>query len=275
MRYRPVFLFVALALLLAATPSVAQVAGGGGGSFTPNADPAIDHSGYDPSILTEGDSTADLTDSGTGDHSINVDGVLVAMFQSSGGTDVNYLHLSGNTAGLSPKLAAAGGDANIDLVLAPKGAGRIRNASGAMSIDSVGAMNIYVATALQAVWDGTRLSMSSGTDLEQARSNGWYLEGDVDPSATVPNIGPRRFDRTTGMGSAATGEFSLIAASVANLRGTADGPDFEDPGTKPTCTSAERGIFFFDEGGAGVADTIEICAKNAADAYAWVALASP
>ena len=43
----------------------------------------------------------------------------------------------------------------------------------------------------------------------------------------------------------------------------------DDPGTRPTCDSGHRGWVWYDAGGAGVADTVEICTKDAADAYAW------
>lgn len=45
-------------------------------------------------------------------------------------------------------------------------------------------------------------------------------------------------------------------------------------GSKPTAGSAYRGTFWYTPGGAGVADTIEICAKSAADTYSWVKLST-
>ncbi len=45
-----------------------------------------------------------------------------------------------------------------------------------------------------------------------------------------------------------------------------------DPGAKPTCNSSRRGMIWLEEGAAGVADTFEVCSKDAADAYAWRAL---
>lgn len=42
-----------------------------------------------------------------------------------------------------------------------------------------------------------------------------------------------------------------------------------DGGAKPACDATTRGSFWYDAGGAGVADTFEICSKSAADAYAW------
>lgn len=41
---------------------------------------------------------------------------------------------------------------------------------------------------------------------------------------------------------------------------------------KPTCSATYRGQIWFAEGGAGVADTFEVCSKDAADNYAWAAL---
>lgn len=43
-------------------------------------------------------------------------------------------------------------------------------------------------------------------------------------------------------------------------------------GAQPTCDSTIRGGMWRILGGAGVADTFEICRKDAADAYAWVTL---
>jgi hypothetical protein len=40
-------------------------------------------------------------------------------------------------------------------------------------------------------------------------------------------------------------------------------------GTKPACDTATRGKFWMVQGGTGIKDTIEVCAKDAADAYSW------
>ena len=44
--------------------------------------------------------------------------------------------------------------------------------------------------------------------------------------------------------------------------------------TRPTCNAARRGTSWYVAGGAGVADTYEVCGKDAADSYAWVAAAT-
>jgi hypothetical protein len=45
-----------------------------------------------------------------------------------------------------------------------------------------------------------------------------------------------------------------------------------DGGVKPACDATNRGGFWYDAGGAGVADTFEVCTKDVADAYAWRAV---
>jgi hypothetical protein len=47
-----------------------------------------------------------------------------------------------------------------------------------------------------------------------------------------------------------------------------------DPGTKPACDATTRGTIWRDDGGTGVADTIEVCAKNSSNTYAWYAMAT-
>jgi len=54
----------------------------------------------------------------------------------------------------------------------------------------------------------------------------------------------------------------------------ANGLKIYDMGTKPTCSSTTRGYIWREEGGAGVADKLEVCAKNSSDTYAWYPLAS-
>jgi hypothetical protein len=43
-------------------------------------------------------------------------------------------------------------------------------------------------------------------------------------------------------------------------------------GVRPTCDATTRGLIWYVAGGAGVADTCEVCVKSALDAYAWVSL---
>lgn len=45
-------------------------------------------------------------------------------------------------------------------------------------------------------------------------------------------------------------------------------------GTKPTCNAATRGLIWYTAGGAGIADTAEICAKSSSDVYAYRSIAT-
>jgi hypothetical protein len=38
---------------------------------------------------------------------------------------------------------------------------------------------------------------------------------------------------------------------------------------QPTCNASNRGTMWFTQGGTGVKDALQVCAKDAADAYAW------
>jgi hypothetical protein len=63
------------------------------------------------------------------------------------------------------------------------------------------------------------------------------------------------------------------AAGLTGARVSQNGALVNLPfGTKPGCSSSVRGMLWHTQGGTGVADLVEVCAKNAADAYIWTAL---
>lgn len=43
-------------------------------------------------------------------------------------------------------------------------------------------------------------------------------------------------------------------------------------GAKPACAAGTRGSFWYEAGGVGVADTVEVCRKDSGNAYAWVSV---
>lgn len=68
------------------------------------------------------------------------------------------------------------------------------------------------------------------------------------------------------------------ASSVDHLSSHLNGLDSVLPiqgaaGSKPAASVDYRGRLYITEGGTGVADTIDVCLKDAADAYAWVNIA--
>jgi hypothetical protein len=72
-------------------------------------------------------------------------------------------------------------------------------------------------------------------------------------------------------GNADGGNLVLAGGALAGS-GEYGAVTISDLGTKPTCDAGIRGGFWYDAGGAGVADTFEVCRKDAADAYAWVSV---
>lgn len=85
-----------------------------------------------------------------------------------------------------------------------------------------------------------------------------YADGDADPAAATGTIKVK-----TGA------DLTLDADSVKSPSGFT----VNTTASQPTCDSSIRGKIWVVQGGAGVADSAQICLKNAADAYAWVAFA--
>ena len=61
-------------------------------------------------------------------------------------------------------------------------------------------------------------------------------------------------------GGIAVGSLSIDGGVAVNIAGG---------GGKPACDSSLRGTLWFTHGAAGVQDTLEVCAKDALDAYDW------
>ena len=76
-----------------------------------------------------------------------------------------------------------------------------------------------------------------------------------------------------GLARSAAGVLKVTDGSTGAGKIQAGGLQFLT-GSRPTCDASSRGMTWYVAGGAGVADTIEICGKAAADTYSWVALAT-
>jgi hypothetical protein len=87
---------------------------------------------------------------------------------------------------------------------------------------------------------------------------------------------------STGLGYAAIGGNILLNGGNANgsysggsiiLAGGTGSPGggviIRTNSSKPGCSSGNRGMFWFTQGATGVKDSLEVCAKDAANAYAW------
>lgn len=63
-----------------------------------------------------------------------------------------------------------------------------------------------------------------------------------------------------------------LTASLTNAALYLNGGVQLKGGSAPTCNAGNRGLFWYVPGGAGVKDVVEVCAKDAADAYAFRAI---
>lgn len=85
-------------------------------------------------------------------------------------------------------------------------------------------------------------------------------------SFLVRNNTAARNDLTITSAGAATFAGAVTVTGTTTFNGQLD---LNDPGAKPTCDSTTRGQLWYDEGGAGVADTFEVCIKSSGGTYSW------
>jgi len=114
----------------------------------------------------------------------------------------------------------------------------------------------------------------AGTDEKRWRiyANGGKLYIQTTNDAYTASSDALIIDRS---GNSATNFVVTTAPSNGNAMAVnSSGLKIYDMGTKPTCGASTRGYIWREEGGAGVADKLEVCAKNSSDTYAWYPLAS-
>lgn len=168
---------------------------------------------------------------------------------------------------------------------------------------TVGAVTIQPSQALTSNDSVLIVKNSAGTDLLRVRSRsdgvGVVVAGAGD--ADFSGRGVINFSNTLELSSwltpstnsvgAKIGAYSAFTSDTAKpvqiINGTAFSTEvahFSKDGllrvnsanaAKPTCNANNRGRVFYLDGAAGVADTYEICMKNAADAYAWKTIVTP
>jgi hypothetical protein len=105
----------------------------------------------------------------------------------------------------------------------------------------------------------------------------WYLgsTGYTD-LATCANGTEVRLNRQSGTASSGTsvgfydGGTTKVGSVDSTGKATFNGGVLLNTTTaKPSCTATSRGEFWITQGAAGVKDSVEVCAKDAADAYGW------
>jgi len=94
------------------------------------------------------------------------------------------------------------------------------------------------------------------------------------PDATSTNTAGATLYLMGGDGTVgnADGGSVILRGGVNAGSGEEGSVQIMDTGTKPTCSALIRGAIWYDAGGVDVADTFEVCRKDAANDYAWAAL---
>lgn len=115
------------------------------------------------------------------------------------------------------------------------------NASGEIAATNMLAINFYTGAASTKLY-GTSFARA-GAVADRAAGDLLFAVNDGSDVLTVDGIG-------------------MLRVNAINA-------------AKPTCNATNRGRVFYLDGAAGVADTYEICMKNAADAYAWKTIVTP
>lgn len=125
--------------------------------------------------------------------------------------------------------------------------------------DSVRVLNLKSDDVLHTIggFGNTPTNVSGGGEI--------FLDGNVEIAGSAYLEGGIMATSSNALGfEVGTGQAFRIASDS-----TVEALDFTDNGTQPTCDATHRGWAWFDEGGAGVKDAFEICAKDAGNAYAW------
>lgn len=163
------------------------------------------------------------------------------------------INITNTSTGSIYGVYATGANSNIEVY-----GGKISTTSAGTAYDlyrTAGTLNVYA----------TKYTTSSGTI-----GGNMLFPADL----TVTGIA------TVGKLVVNTSDLVVNAAGYANKVGigtTTPGEKLEINGglrlntatAKPACDSTHRGTFWVAQGGAGVKDTVEVCAKDAADAYTW------
>ena len=106
---------------------------------------------------------------------------------------------------------------------------------------------------------------STGIDIQSGVSDAYNIIGNVFNGA-----GTYLSDGGTGSNKNIVGNVPGVASNLSSplLRLDAQ-TQFVDTGTKPSCGVSNRFVLWVEEGGSGIKDAVEICAKNSSNSYGW------
>lgn len=153
--------------------------------------------------------------------------------------------------------------------------GAVFVANGVRQFRSNGDTLLYLANdGVQMILDTGGFTHSSGAIMRLDGAAAVRLLGGSSNGATAIGVKIANANTLTTAGAKIAAFYSdYLSTEKASVDKdgifTGGGLVIGDPGTRPSCDSTQRGRVFVDQGGAGVSDTVAVCAKDAADAYAW------
>lgn len=109
------------------------------------------------------------------------------------------------------------------------------------------------------------------------------FQSHLNASTASTTVGPFMFQQTNGTLDATDLELAVLDSADVILFSVNGGATISNRGghqlniagaAEPTCDSTTRGLIWYTAGGAGVADKMQVCAKAAADTYAWRSMAT-
>lgn len=122
---------------------------------------------------------------------------------------------------------------------------------------TVGLMHLFTAGAAGV----TQLGAITNNGFTAIATNGFRWSSTTDVTS-ASDLGLAR--ASAGWGKATDGSSGYGGWIIKGLQYVT--------GSRPTCDAAARGMTWYVAGGAGVADTGEMCRKDNSDVYAWVPL---
>lgn len=173
---------------------------------------------------------------------------MTQVFTSDGGS--NFV------AGLDldPTITMATGDVNYANYLNVAGFGITTQASEAITLVS------------SARFIEPQITVSTGASISKAATV--YIVNAPTEGATNASLYVEDGNTILGgtSGSTSIGGTSTSSGQKLQING---GVNLTTATAQPTCNSTVRGTFWVVQNGAGVKDQVEVCAKDAANAYAW------
>jgi hypothetical protein len=180
---------------------------------------------------------------------------------------VSTMGISGTTIALSGVLSSSVAS-NSNAVQLTSGAKLCLNGATCTKYLRDDGTYVFIAPHVQSNGD---VGTISGLVYSNGTNKGLRLQGNITDGASAIQIQMGGFTSMANDGARMLVIYNNSAMTAEVFDVDEDGSIRLNisGGTKPTCSSSERGRIYMTQGGAGVKDALEVCAKDAGDAYAW------